>query len=182
MIAIPRREGISGISKNYFSCRPVTQLGLLTFHNRMSDVDWSFLSLCGVNVEDKCNRFLSELNRAYTVSFPLKKYRVRSDQGRSVNWFTEELRMREHLHFLGELNRQYNCPAVSTSLNNFKKQYHNAIREAKIKSNWSNDNLIASSSNPICSSGILSTVTEGQIKIEQNLIFHQLNSVIIFPR
>lgn len=136
----------AGVCQNNFICRPITQKGMLNFFNRVSDIDWSFLNEDGMNVDEKCCYFMNELEEAYLVSFPIKNYKVRSDHGQKISWFTEELwQMREQLHFLEELSKQYSTPDILNSFKDFKKQYKNAIHLAKIKSN---DNLIESSSNP----------------------------------
>ena len=139
-----RGPGFSECRKTY---RPITRRGKNLFYNHIASQTWLFVKDQNIELEDKFAMFLNILEDAYLSSFPEKNYSVRSDQSYNISWFTNELReMREHLHFLGDLTRQYaNNLILKEQYKQFKKTYKRAIHGAKITSN---DNIIKSSNNP----------------------------------
>ena len=127
-------------------CRPITQAGLLSFYDLMTEASWAFLDVEGLDADCKASEFVGILEWAYLASFPNKSYRVRSDQGENITWFNNELRaMREHLALLGELSRQYAGAGSKQEYNSYKRTYKKALKDARIQTN---DRLIQSSDNP----------------------------------
>nr|CAI5825267.1 unnamed protein product [Callosobruchus analis] len=109
--------------------RPVTQLGLLKFYNLIEYSSFDFVDNNNLTVTEKFNKFVTLLQNSYIEAFPLKTYKVRSDEPGNNSWFNEDLKyMRNHLKFLYEVSK------------------HNAIKSAKIANN---DKIIKSSKNSI---------------------------------
>lgn len=136
-------KNISSQTKNKF--RPITQRGLFSFYNVLSNKSWNFVDDKNIDANIKCELFMGVLNGAYVECFPEKWCNVRSEGG--IAWFGEELRaMREHLRLLGEISSQYNSVVNHDCYKKYKNEYKRALRNAKIAAN---DSRINSSTNPI---------------------------------
>ena len=128
-------------------CRPITQRGLTVFHDILISETWNFIRVDNVDAEQKFSNFMNILENAYSESFPLKSYQVRSDNSNNISWFNEDLKiMREQLKFLKELYNQYNIADAKQQYDILKSRYRKNIQEAKINCN---NNLIETSFNPI---------------------------------
>ena len=128
-------------------CRPLTQAGLRTFYDLVEGLSFDFVNSSDCDVDEKFNLFVNTLKYCLECAFPIKTYIVRSDQGKNISWFNDNLKqMRDRLQFLHELKVQYNCEPLIQNYKDFKKVYKKAIRDAKITAN---DKLIKSSSNHI---------------------------------
>ena len=128
------------------SFRPITQQGLIEFYNYVETQSWDFINT-NLDAITKFELFMDFIQGAYLQSFPIKTYKVKTNQPHKTNWFNDELKQkREHLSFLGEVAKQYNTPANRYEYNKFKILYKKSIQEAKSQAN---DRLISSSSNPV---------------------------------
>ena len=113
------------------ACRPITQTGKLNFYNSIESCQWSFLSDINLDANAKCLTFCKKIQEILELCFPLKNYKTKSSSC-LLPWFGDGLReMREHLHFLQELCRQYPSRASLNQRNSYKKQYKKSIIDAK---------------------------------------------------
>lgn len=55
------------------SFRPITQRGINSFFNSVSEIDWTFIYETNLNLAVKFNKFLSLLESSYKQAFPEKK-------------------------------------------------------------------------------------------------------------
>ena len=127
--------------------RPITQQGLFSFYNCMEAQSWDFVNDIQLDVDTKFDLFLGCMREAYLRSFPEKTYSIKAGRADRINWFNVELReMRERLHFLGEVAKQYNTEGNRKEYNKYKLLYRERIIQSKTQAN---DRMISSSSNPV---------------------------------
>lgn len=124
--------------------RPITQMGLFQFYNRLELVSWDFINSESLTAEQKVDKFMDILEIAYLDCFPVKLYTVRSDQANNITWFNAELKyMREQLKLLRDMSEH--GYTNGQEYKKYRSLYKDKIRQAKIKNN---DALIQSSTNP----------------------------------
>lgn len=127
--------------------RPITHKGLKTFSSVVESGSWGFVESSKLSADNKISILVNQLKEAYLISFPEKTYCVNQNSLHKVTWFNENLRqMRGRLHFLKDFYLRYNTPENQTAYKNFRKQYRQAIKNEKLKSN---DNMIETAKNPI---------------------------------
>lgn len=141
---------VTTISKNNTrsdkkTCRPITMYGKQTFYNLVENISWEFIENINLDADNKCQIFIEYLQDAYHQAFPEKTYVVKKDQPNRVNWFNDSLKnMREQLHLLNDLYKQYPTQDIFREKKIFKKNYKMAITTAKKNAN---DNYIKQSKN-----------------------------------
>lgn len=127
--------------------RPITHKGLQTFSSVVESGSWDFVESLNLSADKKISILANQLKEAYLISFPAKTYYVRQNSLHKVTWFNENLRqMRNRLHFLKDFCSRYSTQENQTAYKNFRKQYRQAIKNGKLKSN---DNMIQTAKNPI---------------------------------
>lgn len=137
---------ISNYTQEQRKCRPITEQGMYEFYNIVENNSFDFIAIEDTSVDQKFSKFMSVLEHAYQCAFPEKNLTIRSDQPGNTSWFNDNLReMRDQLKFLGQLSRQYEHPGNIKEYKNYKKQYKQAIKEAKV---LANDRAINSARNP----------------------------------
>uniref|UniRef100_A0A6P7GL35 Uncharacterized protein LOC114340110 n=1 Tax=Diabrotica virgifera virgifera TaxID=50390 RepID=A0A6P7GL35_DIAVI len=140
------QKKVTGFTETTMLIRPITEKGKNIFFNKVSEVNWDFIYEDNTDVELKFCHFMNILESCFLESFSQKKYRVRSDQSEKITWFTNDLQaMREHLKFLEEFYRQHKNDNNHHILKQFRNQYKNEIKKAKVRSN---DQIILNSKNP----------------------------------
>lgn len=143
LIALTKGNNL-GTEINTF--RPLTQRGMFEFYNLIEQESFEFVNDKKLNINQKFDGFIAVLEASYTKAFPQKSFLTRHSQTGSIPWFNEELKnMREHLHLLGEVSRQYKRPGDIELYHSYKVAYRHAI---KISITNSNDNIVNSSQNP----------------------------------
>lgn len=136
-------ESVEMIPK-YSIGRPITERGKFHFYNVISEVNFDFVYDESLAIEKRFELFMGVLSDAYLGAFPERILRFRGQQ--PLAWFNEELKkMREHLKFLSEVCIHHNTPNNRLLRNNYRSQYREALKKAKISSN---DSLIKNSNSP----------------------------------
>ena len=126
--------------------RPITELGLLNFYNKVETVSWEYIDISD-DVDLSFTFFVDTLIDAYLDSFELKSKSVATARSSGASkWFDDSLReMRDRLCFLRQVNQQ--CPDLvsAETVRNYRTNYRGKIQAKKVEAN---DNFISQASNP----------------------------------
>lgn len=138
---------ISNNSSSRITYKPITDEGLFKLYNTLENQSFQFVVDNSINIEKKFEIFTEVICDAMESSFQQKTKTVnKNHQTKQRNWFNNNLKdMRERLKFLVSLNKINPTAMPKAVLSNYRKEYRDEIKAAKIKFN---DDLIASSSSP----------------------------------